>query len=135
MCYRLQFRQDEIQPLRSNPMYMIWFVLDDPDRLDEVLDAWEKAGIRGVTIVESTGIQRLKRQMTPMRYVFQQSSVVEEGHYTLMAIVADEAAVQACLQATERITGDLAQPDTGVFAAWPLTSIKGVPHANSGGKG
>ncbi len=69
-------------------MYMIWFVLDNPDRLDEVLDAWEKAGIGGVTITESTGIHRLRRQMIPMRYVFQQSSMVEEGHYTLMAIVA-----------------------------------------------
>jgi nitrogen regulatory protein PII len=109
-------------------MYMIWFVLDDPDRLDEVLDAWEKAGIRGVTITESTGIQRLKRQMTPMRYVFQQSSIVEEGHYTLMAIVADEATVRACLEATEDCTGDLAQPNTGVFAAWSLSAVKGVPH-------
>jgi hypothetical protein len=117
-------------------MYMmIWFVLDNPDRLDEILDAWEKAGIRGVTIIESTGIQRLKRQMTPMRYVFQQSSAVEEGHYTLMAIVADEAAVEACLQATESLTGNLSQPDTGVFAAWPLTMVKGVPHPDSGGEG
>jgi nitrogen regulatory protein PII len=116
-------------------MYMIWFVLDNPDRLDEILDAWEKAGIRGVTIIESTGIQRLKRKMTPMRYVFQQSSAVEEGHYTLMAIVADEAAVQACLQATESLTGNLSQPDTGVFAAWPLTMVKGVPHPDSGGEG
>lgn len=112
-------------------MYMIFFVLDDPDRLDEVLNAWEKAGVGGVTIVESTGIHRLRRQSIPMRYVFQQSSVVEEGHYTLMAIVPAETDVQACLQATEDLIGDLSQPNTGVFAAWPVTLVKGVPEQGS----
>jgi hypothetical protein len=113
-------------------MYMILFVLDDPDRLDEVLDAWGKAGISGVTVVESTGIHRLRRQLPPMRYVFQQSSMVEEGHYTLISIVPGEAAVQACLQATESLIGNLFQPNTGVFAAWPLSLVKGVPHPDSG---
>jgi nitrogen regulatory protein PII len=113
-------------------MYMIFFVLDNPDRLDEVLDGWEKAGIQGVTIVESTGIHRLRHPKTPMRYVYQQSSVVEEGHYTLMAIVTDQVAVQACLQATENLIGDLSLPDTGVFAAWPLITVKGVPQQDSG---
>jgi hypothetical protein len=113
-------------------MFMIFFVLDDPDRLDEVLDAWEKAGMSGVTIIESTGIHRLKRQVTPMRYVFQRSSIVEDGHYTLMAIVTDQAVVQACLQATESLIGDLSQPNTGVFAAWPLITVKGVPQQDSG---
>jgi hypothetical protein len=108
-------------------MFMIFFVLDDPDRLDEVLDAWEKAGMSGVTIIESTGIHRLKRQVTTIRYVFQRSSIVEDGHYTLMAIVTDQAAVQACLQATENLIGDISQANTGVFASWPLTTVRGVP--------
>jgi len=37
-------------------MYMIMFVLDNPERLSEILKAWEGIGIRGATIVESTGI-------------------------------------------------------------------------------
>ena len=36
-------------------MYALLFVLDDPDRLDEVLTAWANIGVRGVTIMESTG--------------------------------------------------------------------------------
>ena len=32
-------------------MYMVMFVLDDPEKLVEVLNAWEKAGITGVTII------------------------------------------------------------------------------------
>lgn len=107
-------------------MYMIMLVLDNPDQLDEVLEAWLNIGIRGATIVESTGIQRLQRKMIPMRYLFQTRGVVEEGHLTLFVIVQDEQMVQECLKATEQVVSDLDEPDTGVFAAWPLAYVRGV---------
>jgi hypothetical protein len=108
-------------------MYMIMLVLDNPDLLDQVLEAWENAGIRGATIVESTGIQRLRRKSVPMRYLFQTPALVEEGHLTLFVIVEGEQMVQDCLRATEQIVTDLDGPNTGVFAAWPLTLVRGVP--------
>ncbi len=106
-------------------MYMIFFVLDDPNLLDETLAAWERAGIGGATIVESSGFQRRTKHL-PMRYNFD-SGLEEEGHISLFAIVPDEASVQACLGATEAVTGNLDDPNTGVFAAWPLSVVKGVP--------
>jgi hypothetical protein len=109
-------------------MYMIMCVLDDPDLLDQVLAAWESAGIRGATIVESTGIQRLRHANVHMRFFFQQpQTVVEEGHLTLFVIVEGEQMVQDCLRATEQIVTDLDGPNTGVFAAWPLAFVRGVP--------
>lgn len=108
-------------------MYMIMLVLDNPDQLDSVLEAWEGIGIRGATIVESTGIQRLRRKNIPMRYLFQTSGLVEEGHFTLFVIVEDGKMVQDCLYATEQIVTDLDGPNTGVFAAWPLSFVRGVP--------
>lgn len=107
-------------------MYMVMLVLDNPDRLDDVLQAWESAGIRGATIVESTGLQRLRRKSVPMRYLFQAPGLVEEGHLTLFVIVEGEQMVQDCLRATEQIVMDLNLPNTGVFAAWPLTIVRGV---------
>lgn len=114
-------------------MYMIMFVLDNPDLLDQVLAAWEGAGIRGATIVESTGIQRLKRKNIPMRYLFQTPDLVEEGHLTLFVIVQSEQMVHECLNATEHIVSDLDQPNTGVFTAWPVTLVRGVPPAPQAG--
>lgn len=114
-------------------MYMIMFVLDNPDLMDPVLSAWEKAGIRGATIIESTGIQRLRKQSIPMRYLFQTAGAIEEGHITFFVIVETEALVQACLAASEQITGDLDSPHTGVFAAWPLNIVRGVSALSPGG--
>jgi len=108
-------------------MYMIMLVLDDPDQLDDLLQAWRSAGIGGATIIESTGIHRRQYQPIPMRYLYQTTGSQEQGHYTLLSIVKDESMVQACLHATEALIGDLDQPNTGIFAAWPLAVVKGLP--------
>lgn len=113
-------------------MYMIMLVLDNPDRLSAILDAWEGIGIRGATIVESTGMQRLHRKSVPMRYVFQSPGILEEGHLTLFVIVSGEHLVQDCLHTTEQVIGDLDGPNTGVFAAWPLALVRGVPRPKEG---
>ena len=111
-------------------MQMIMFVLDDPTRLDELLDAWYEVGIQGVTIVESTGLHRRRAQTLGARYSFGFPRVVEaieEGHYTLFAVVADEDAVQTCLDAVESVVGDLIEPHSGVYASWELSTAKGTP--------
>lgn len=110
-------------------MFMVMFVLDDPHRLDALLEIWEATGVRGVTIIESTGIHRRLKRPLPMRYLFQVAGTVEEGTFTLLAIVESEEVAQACLHATEGLVGHLDEPNTGVFAAWPLGLVKGFPPA------
>lgn len=41
-------------------MHLILFVLHDPDKLYELMDGWDEAGVSGVTVLPSTGIGRLK---------------------------------------------------------------------------
>jgi hypothetical protein len=111
-------------------MYMILFVLDDPDQLDGMLEAWEAVGVTGVTIIESTGIHRVRtaRQKIPMRYMFGSiGTKIEVGHFTLLALVKDEDVVQRCFEATEELIGSLEEPNTGVFSAWPVPFVRGVP--------
>lgn len=113
-------------------MFMLMFVLDDPGLLDDLLEAWEKVGVRGATIVESTGIHRRRKKTLPMRYVFQPIGDVEENHCTLFVIVENEGVIKACLKATEQLVGDLNEPNSGVFAAWPLCVVKGISSAAEG---
>lgn len=112
-------------------MYMVLFVLDDPDLLYKVLDAWDAIGVGGVTIIESTGINRLKqarRVGAPfMAGLNRLMTSQEEGHNTLLAIVPDQAMAENCLLAAEQVVGDLDQPNNGILAAWPLAMVKGVP--------
>jgi nitrogen regulatory protein P-II 1 len=108
-------------------MYLIMLVLDDPGKLDGVLESWERLGIRGATIVESTGIRRLKKKQVAMRYVFSAPGFTEQGHLTLFVIVETKKMVKDCLRTTQEVVTDLDGPNTGVFAAWPLAVVRGVP--------
>jgi hypothetical protein len=108
-------------------MYMIVFVLNNPNQLSAVLHAWEDAGVRGATIIESSGIHRHLQRLVPLRYLFQSAGDEEEGHITLLAIVETHEYVDRALRAAEGVTGDLDSPNTGVFAAWPLSVVKGLP--------
>lgn len=107
-------------------MFMIMLVLDNLNLLDQVLDAWSEAQISGCTIVESSGLYRRQVKHIPLRYVYGTSVPQESGNVTLFAVVENENLVQACLAATEKVTGDLDQPDTGIFAAWPVYLTKGM---------
>ncbi|HSO26905.1 MAG TPA: hypothetical protein VLS48_02465, partial [Anaerolineales bacterium] len=86
---------------------MVLFVLDDPAYLDDILAAWEAIGVSGVTIIESTGINRRRRAQavgsTFMAGINRLMSSQEESHYTLMTIVKGEHVVGQCLQAAEQI--------------------------------
>ncbi|MCB9136607.1 MAG: hypothetical protein H6636_14375 [Anaerolineales bacterium] len=112
-------------------MHMIMFVLDNPDYLDEVLNAWEAIGVTGVTIVESTGISRYRQAQLVghplMAGINRLVQSPEEGHLTLFTIVKGENKVRQCIEAVETIVGNLLEPSTGVLAAWPLSIVKGVP--------
>ena len=111
-------------------MYMVMFILDDPNKLNEVLNAWDNIGVGGATIVDSTGRNRLRKAQqvgTPfMAGINRLLASNLENHYTLITIVPTDELVQRCLQAVEKIVGDLDQPNTGVLAAWPLSFVKGV---------
>jgi nitrogen regulatory protein PII len=107
-------------------MFMVMFVIDDPEYLDQILDAWSTVGITGATIVDSMGLYHHQKHV-PMRYAYGESPLEEKGNSTLFVIVRDEQTVQLCLDEVEKIVGDLDGPNTGVFAAWPLAYVKGVP--------
>lgn len=107
-------------------MFMILCVIDQPEHLNSVLQAWRKGGITGVTLLESTGLHRLSQQShVPMRYAFGSASS-ERGNITLFTVVEDETLIQRCLEITEAIVGDFNEPNTGVFVSWPVGLCKGV---------
>ncbi|MBN1921003.1 MAG: hypothetical protein JW892_07145 [Anaerolineae bacterium] len=111
-------------------MFMVMYVLDNPDKLDAVLEAWDTAGVGGVTIIESSGTfrQQTKRRRIPVRFGFEHLiERAERGNYTLFTLVEDEETVERCTTAVESVVGNLSEPNTGILAAWPLAIVRGLP--------
>jgi len=107
-------------------MYIVLYVLDDPALLDKMLVALEEGGIRGATIIESTGLHRKKQKRIPMRYLYSNPMTEETDNITLFAIVKDRTTAENCLSIVESVSGSLDNPDTGIFAAWELGLVKGL---------
>jgi hypothetical protein len=113
-------------------MLQLWFVLDDTALLNEVLEAWTDVGVRGITILESTGVHRVRSrastQDAPFMLGFNRLLRTDQvGHNTLFAVVRDLDIVDKVVLATERVVGDLSQPHTGVLFAVPVAAAWGLP--------
>lgn len=111
-------------------MFMILCVVDDPHKVNGVMEAWRNAGVAGMTIVESTGLHRVQKvPHIPMPYLLG-GVESERGNITILTVVEDEAMIQRCLAAAESVVGDFDSSNTGIFTAWPLTFAKGVARKN-----
>lgn len=111
-------------------MYLLIMVLDDVAHRDPVLKAWVEAGVTGVTVLESTGINRVlpRSEAQPMFMGFGQLfGGGRVGHNTLFAVIDSLDIAEAAVRATEAIIGDLNGPDTGIIFAVPVTKTWGLP--------
>jgi nitrogen regulatory protein PII len=113
-------------------MQMILFVLHDPTRLKEVLDAWHETGVSGVTIWPSTGLRRLQKTVgyrddLPLIPSLENLIGNEETlNRTLMTIVPSEEMVNKVVAATQTLIGDLNLPNTSILAVLPVTRVYGL---------
>lgn len=113
-------------------MLMLIMVLDDISYLNDVLQAWEEAGVQGVTILESTGFNRVRQrsQADPAFAGFGQLFAGGRvGHQTLFAVIGGPEVAEAAVAATERVVGDLTQPSTGIIFTVPVVQFWGTGEA------
>ena len=110
--------------------FLVVFVLNDPNLCIDLLDAWEAAGIRGVTILESSGLGRVRisgtRDDLPlMPSLSDLFKSTETRHRTLFSVVRSQDQVNAIVEATQSVVGDLEQENTGLLFVLPVSQVYG----------
>jgi hypothetical protein len=110
---------------------LIIMVLDDADKLPEVLAAWHRQGAGGVTILESSGLARLSAQygrddlpLFPGLRAFLEAREVH--HRTLFTVIPDDVDLDGFFDASEAVTGPMAQPASGIIMALPVLAVRGL---------
>jgi nitrogen regulatory protein P-II 1 len=113
-------------------MYVVLFVLNNPDLLNDVLDAWEEAGVSGATVLPSTGLGRI-RQKEGLRDDLPLMPGLEDFYHheaeishTLFTIVDSEKLAKKVVEATRGAVGDLDQPGNGILVVLPAVSVHGL---------
>jgi hypothetical protein len=113
-------------------MYLILLVLNDPDRLEDLLIAWEEKGVRGATVMFSTGFGRIRQMsgwrddmplMPSLRDFYE---APENLNRTIFTTANDEAEVDAILAATKSVIGNLEDQETGLLLILPVVKAYGV---------
>jgi nitrogen regulatory protein P-II 1 len=113
-------------------MYMILFVLHDPSLLRDVLEAWDQAGVSGITILPSTGLKRLQvtdvlRDDMPLIMSLEDLFKQEEClNRTLFTVVKDDEMVEKVVKVTQAIIGDFNEPNTGILTVLPVARVYGL---------
>ena len=112
-------------------MSMILFVLHDTEKLDELLAAWQEAGAPGVTVLESTGVGRIRqnaalREDTPLMPSLEDFYPDPEHMSRTMFTILPDELVQKVVDATIRVVGDLNEPDTGLLVVLPILAAYGL---------
>ncbi len=111
--------------------YLVVFVLDSLDLFQDVLDAWENAGAKGITILESTGIGRVRKAglrddlplMPSLSDLFKSA---ETHNRTLFSVVDELDAAHALVEAAQNTAGDMEKPNSGLIFIAPLVEVYGL---------
>jgi nitrogen regulatory protein PII len=111
---------------------MVLLVLNDSDKLKDVLEAWESVNVPGVTVLHSTGLGKLRQfpglwDDLPLLPNIEDFYEREELHSrTLFSVVPDEAFADKLAEITNKIIGDFSTPGAGLMVIMPLLKVFGM---------
>jgi len=110
--------------------FLVVLIVDDPADCTCILDAWEEIGVKGVTILESSGIGRVRkaslRDDLPLMPSLQDILATREvPHRTLFSVVEDQETVDRMVAAAKDQIGSLDAPHTGFLFVMPVLEAYG----------
>ena len=113
----------------SDPI-VLCIVLNKVEVLDRLLNELNDAGIKGATVIHSTGMGHMLTSMedshiiSAMRAFLQSSG--EENRTIFAVLPADRIATAR--EVLTRVVGDLSQPNTAIMFGMPTVFNEGITH-------
>jgi len=111
--------------------FLVVLIVDDVEDCPAILDEWESLGVSGVTILESTGLGRMRKAalgddipLMPGLRDFLEAR--EEPHRTLLSVVDGQEKVDQMVAVAQRVIGDLDHPHTGFLFVIPVLQAYGL---------
>lgn len=109
-------------------MKLVLYVMNKTSLMDKFLKELNANGIKGATIISSTGMGRklFGNEDSPMfgglRTLFEGTRPESN---VIMMVVKDDEQVEKVYKIIDDVAGDLNQPNSGIAFALPLDSVKG----------
>ena len=107
-------------------MQLFVAVINDPQKLDEILAGLLALGIRGATVITSEGMgMRLAGDIPLFARLQIPIARARAENRTIFSVVHDDR-VDAVMELLQRICGDLSDPMTGIAFTVPLDRVVGL---------
>ena len=112
-------------------MYLLVNVLEQIESLPGILSEFAKIGIKGSTVINSTGMGRLLMQVGAatdgMEEIKSVLSKMELSNKTIFTVVPNKNALKEAIDIVKSFCGDLTEPGKGILFAFPIEIVEGVP--------
>lgn len=116
-------------------MHLLVAVINDREKLDEILSGFVELGVTGATIISSEGMGRLLSHDIPIFAGLQTLiSRSRPQNRTIFSVVEDNK-VEPALALLHDVCGDLDNPATGIAFLVPVTRVEGLAPELGGGGG
>ena len=102
-------------------------VVNEPSKVEEILEAFIDIGVTGATVIDSYGMGGLLAREVPIFAGFRQLlSGSGSSNRTIFSVVNDEETLSAAVEAIEAICGNLDSPSTGILITLPVSKVVGL---------
>lgn len=108
-------------------MKLFVYVLNQQEKLDEILEGFIEIGITGATIIDSVGMGRILSKDVPILAGFQ--SLVSGSHphnKTILSVVDNDEKIEKALELIEELCGPFEDPGAGIAFTVPLADAFGL---------
>ena len=111
-------------------MQLYVLVLNHTEYLEPLFEAMLDRGIRGATVLDSTGMMRVladdENVDLPMLGLLRHMYSPERRASKTVFVVLHDEQLPVMAEVVEQVTGGLDQPDSGIAFALPLQYVKGL---------
>ncbi|SCX96294.1 hypothetical protein [Alkaliphilus peptidifermentans] len=107
-------------------MNLLIAIINDPDRVIDILDEFYEVDIKGATVMESKGMAHIMADHVPFFSRFAEFGKDPAQNKTIFVVIDSDESRKKAIDAIERIVGDLNKPDTGIVMTLPIDFCKGL---------
>ena len=117
-------------------MELLIAVINDIDRMDEVLAGFLEIGIRGATVLDSEGMGRVLSHDIPIFAGLQTLiSRSRPQNQTLFSVIDDPEKVDRAIELLQDVCGRFDDPATGIAFTIPVNRVVGLAAELGGPEG
>ena len=107
-------------------MVLLIAVVNDPEKVDEILSGYLEIGITGATIINSEGMGRVLSHDIPIFAGLQTLiSRSRPQNRTIFSVVSEEK-LEPAMALLQEVCGDLSAPATGIAFTLPVDRVVGL---------